>query len=139
MMQNKKTMWFKVLSWWVGIYHTILGLVGLLASSDAVANVASKTYHLSIPSTVQFVVTARFASAYMLALGIMAMMMARRPKEYGVFIWPIVIMIIFRIYTRLAHAGDIMAAFGGSTSNNLITVAIITLIGIGLLSLRPKN
>ncbi|MDP3741401.1 MAG: hypothetical protein Q8R08_03705 [bacterium] len=139
MIQNNKIKWFQVLAMIVGIYHSLLGLIGLLAPANFVVAVASKVYGLTIVAGAQFIVTARFASAYMLALGIMAIFMARKPREYAVFIWPIVIMIAARILTRLFYAEDIYRAFGAGWAENIRMIAVVALIAIGLLSLRPKN
>lgn len=140
MKNSKKVLWFKILAWYVGIYHTILGLVGILASQKFVTSLATKIY--SFNDTVfspQFIVIARFAGAYMLALGVMAMMMGSKPQKYKGLVIPIVIMIGARIYTRLFNFSDINSAFGLGWNDNIIYLIVIALIAIGLLSLRPKE
>jgi hypothetical protein len=130
---------FKYFSWFVGLYHTILGVIGLFAPQDVVGILASKVFNLSVVITPQFIVTARFSSAYMLALGVTAILMAKKPRERSYLIWPIVILIAVRLYTRIFYASDIHAAFGAGFTDNLRTIIIISVIALGLIIFRPQK
>ncbi|MDP2668472.1 MAG: hypothetical protein Q8P07_01410 [bacterium] len=130
---------FKFIAWFIGIYHVILGLIGIFASADLIGSVINAVYHLTIVADPRFLIAAHFASSYMLALGIMMIFVAMKPREYKVFVWAAIAMFAARLFDHLLYLGTIEQSFNSTLTGNLITIISILVFGLGLFIFRPRD
>ena len=139
MQKETSLVWFKVIAWIVGIYHAILGLIGLFGTPAMIQQVIGWTYRLNPTLDPSFLLLVHFAGSYMLALGVMMILVAVSPKRYGVFIWPAVIMFATRLLDNLIDFSSIQTTFGANATDVLITVILIIFFGTTLIVLRPRD
>lgn len=130
---------FRALAWFAGIYHVLLGLAGTFLSADFIADVVSKVYGVNANIDAQFLASARFASSYLLAFGVMMVLVAMKPREYRLFVVPAVVMFATRVFDRLAYFDVLQDAFGITMTQNLQTVVPVALIALGLFFFRPQK
>jgi len=130
---------FKIVAWYAGLYHIILGLLGTFANSNIVISVASKVYGISVVSSSQFLYLAKFISAYMIAFGIMLLFLGINPQKYKALIIPAIILFVVRIFDRLVFFDLLQDAFGSTMQQNIITISIAAIIAILLFVFRPKS
>ncbi len=130
---------FRAIAWFVAIYHAILGLIGIFGSPGVLSQVIAWTYRLHPKLDPQFLLLVRFTGSYLLALGIMMMMVARNPREYSVFIWPTVAMFATRLIDITMNFSGIQTAFGAGPIDVLITVGLIVFFGGTLIVFKPRE
>jgi hypothetical protein len=136
---NTKIKIFRVLSWFVSLYHIGLGLIATFSPSGVIQVVADKVYHLTV--TIQpelMVVFSRFIGSYMIAFGVMMALVAHKPKEYKKFAWIAVLLFGIRIFDRTVLFAS-LGSLGVTWAQNLETVIPIGLIALGLAFCMPKD
>ena len=138
-MDSKKSLLvFKVVAWYISIYHAVLALIGTFAGPETVGAIAARVYGITPYITAQFAVTAKFASAYMLAFAVMMGLVAYSPEKYRVFIYPAIVLFLLRIFDRIVYAGQINEAFGTTMSQNMVTIVIAAACALLLYAFRPS-
>ena len=130
---------FRIVIGYASIYHILLGLLGTFAGPSIVVGLSSTIFGISPTPDDQFLVTGRFAAAYMLAFGMMLGLLAIDPRKYSMLVWPGVVLFALRIFDRLVYAGQLERAFGTTLGRSLITVAMAVIIIAALVVLRPTG
>lgn len=130
---------FRFLAGFAGVYHCILGLLGTFASAEFIAKTVSTVYGVAPRVDLQFLSSARFASAYLLAFGVMMLLVAWKPREHHMFVWAAVVLFAIRVFDRLVYFNVLQDAYGITMAQNLRVLIPVAIILVGLIVFRPKT
>lgn len=128
----------KILAGFMGIYHILMGIVGIASGSWAAWG-AHALWHANVTVDAQFTYLAKFLGAYVVAFGIMMLFIAKDPVRYGALVYPAVVVAILRIAERLVFAGELKSAFGIGMDRTIGTIAVVAVLNIALLVLKPRE
>src|SRR5215469_7876808 len=128
----------KLLAGFMGIYHILMGLLGV-ASGSLAAWGAHTLWHANVTVDPQFTYLAKFLGAYVIAFGIMMLFIAKDPVRYGALVYPAVLVAVLRIAERLVFAGELKSAFGIGMDRTIGTIIVVALLDGALLMLKPRE
>jgi hypothetical protein len=128
----------KVLAAFMGVYHILMGAIGI-ASGSMAAWGARVLWHANVMVDPQFTYLAKFLGAYVVAFGIMMLLIAKDPVRYGALVYPAVAVAIIRIGERLVFAGELKAAFGIGMDRTIGTIIVVGGLNLALLLLKPRE
>jgi len=128
----------KILAGFMGVYHILMGVLGI-ASGSLAAWGAHALWHASVTVDPQFTYLAKFLGAYVVAFGIMMLLIAKDPVRYGALVYPAVAVAIIRIGERLVFAGELKAAFGIGMDRTIGTIIVVGGLNLALLLLKPRE
>ncbi len=128
----------KVLAGFMGIYHILMGILGIVSGSAAAWG-AHVLWHANVVVDPQFTYLAKFLGAYVVAFGVMMLFIAKDPVRYGSLVYAAVVVAILRIGERLIFAGELKSAFGIGMDRTITTIIIVGALNLGLLLLKPRE
>lgn len=130
---------FKVLANVVGIYHVLLGVVALVLPAGAMSSTV-RLFLGFVPSvTDQFVLVSRFTGVYVLAFGIVALLIARDPKRHALFITPVLLLFAIRLINKVIFFNEIGRELDVPAARNVLAVALVAVFFFGLLFTAPPK
>ena len=129
---------FKALAGFMGVYHLLIGILGLV-SGEMAARVGAAVYGAHVEVTPQFSYMAKYLGAYVIAFGVMMLLLASDPVKYRKLVYVAVLLAVVRILSRLIFASELQAAFGIGMNRSLMTIAAVAVLNIGLVLLMPKQ
>ncbi len=121
----------------VGIYHITIGILGTLSGNIA-AEIGRMLFQAQIDVTPQFSYMAKYLGAYVIAFGTMMLVIAKDPVKYRGLIDVAVLLIAIRVLDRIIFASELKAAFGIGFTQSIITISVISIVGLLLLIFKPK-
>lgn len=133
----KKALVFKMVAAWAGVYHLVLGALGVFGSEEFVGKVIYSVYGATLDMTLQTFYMVKFASAYMLAFGLAMLILAKSPEKYKNLVWVAILLFLVRVLERIIFS-NILDAMGISTSTEIVTSIVILLMGGTLYLTRPR-
>jgi hypothetical protein len=128
----------KLLAGFMGIYHILMGVLGIVSGSWAAWG-AHALWHANVTVDPQFTYLAKFLGAYVVAFGIMMLFIAKDPVRYGALVYPAVVVALLRIGERLVFAGELKSAFGIGMDRTIGTIIVVGLLNGALLVLKPRE
>ena len=128
----------KYLSYFVGIYHLVLGLVGALSEKLTVV-MGELIFSANLTATDQFVYLVKYLGAYVIVFGCMMILAGTNPQKYRRLIEIGILLIAIRIFQRLYFASELQSAFGVGMERNLINILVIFAIAVGLYLFKPSK
>lgn len=138
-MAKNSNKWLKGLLWFVGIYHILLGLLGIFAKNLA-ASLASIFFNFNLTLTPEIYWVLNPFSAYILIFGFFMVLAATDPVKYKNVILIGVFLFAIRIVQRIIF---LFVAPEGLVNNidptrNILALAIVSVIGISIFILDRK-
>jgi hypothetical protein len=128
----------KVLAGFMGIYHILMGLLGIVSGSTAAWG-AHVLWHANVVVDAQFSYLAKFLGAYVVAFGVMMLFIAKDPVRYGSLVYAAIVVAALRIAERLIFAGELKSAFGIGMDRTIVTIIVVGALNLGLLLLKPRE
>jgi hypothetical protein len=128
----------KILAAFMGVYHILMGALGI-ASGSLAAWGAHALWHANVTVDPQFTYLAKFLGAYVIAFGVMMLLIAKDPVRYGALVYPAVAVAIIRIAERLVFAGELKSAFGIGMDRTIGTIIVVGGLNLALLLLKPRE
>ena len=128
----------KVLAAFMGIYHILMGILGIVSGSTAAWG-AHVLWHANVTVDPQFSYLAKFLGAYVVAFGIMMLFIAKDPVRYGALVYPAVVVAVLRIAERLIFARELKTAFGIGLERTVGTIIVVGALNLALLLLKPRG
>lgn len=138
MAKMKTYLGIRLLAGFMGIYHVLMGLFGIVSGQMA-ARVGQVLWGAHVTVDAQFSYLAKFLAAYVIAFGIMLLFVAKDPVRYGQLVYVAALLGAIRIAERLIFAGDLQAAFSIGMSRTIGTVVVVAALNLGLILLKPKS
>jgi hypothetical protein len=137
-MANMKTyMGLRLLAGFMGTYHVLMGLFGIVSGQMA-ARVGQIMWGAHVTVDAQFSYLAKFLAAYVIAFGLMLLFVAKDPVRYGSLVYVAALLGAIRIAERLIFADELQAAFSIGISRTIWTVVVVAALNLGLILLKPK-
>ena len=129
---------FSVFTGIAGAYHILLAAAGFMLPSDMVARVINIAFGVPLDVDPELLLAVRFSSVYMLAFGVMLLILALNPVRYRALAFPALILFGLRFVNRLLYFNT-MTASGMPVSRNVIGIILISLFFAGILVFLPKK
>jgi hypothetical protein len=129
---------FRALAGFMGVYHIIMGLAGIV-SGDVAARAANILWNATVTVDPQFSYLAKFLGAYVLAFGAMMLAIAKNPVRYGPLVYVAALLGAIRIAERVYFASDLQRAFGIGMDRTIATAIIVFALIGGLIVLKPRE
>jgi len=101
---------FQAVAGFMGVYHMILGVLGLI-SGEVAAKLGAVVYGANVQVTPVFSYMAKYLAAYVFGFGVMMLIMASDPVKYRKFVYVALVVAVLRILSRLVFADELRAAF----------------------------
>jgi len=137
-MANMKTyLGLRILAAFMGVYHVLMGLFGIVSGQMA-ARVGQVMWGAHVTVDAQFSYLVKFLAAYVIAFGLMLLFVAKDPVRYGSLVYVAALLGAIRIAERLIFADELQAAFSIGTSRTIGTVVVVAALNLGLILLKPK-
>lgn len=116
--------------WFIAVFHLFVGLSVNL--SDDFTLLIARGYGATVDWTPQFVYILRPLGAFMIVLGLLATVAARQPARYPAVVLGFVLLFAIRSLHRLVHGDLITAAFGISSSRNMVNLVVFAVQAVVL-------
>ena len=130
---------FKVFASVVGIYHIILGVSALVLPEGMMSSMVQLFLGFNPSVTDEFVLVAKFTGVYVLAFGIVVLLIARDPVRHALFIGPVLLLFAIRLINKVILFDDIGAQLDVPTARNVLAVAFVAVFFFGLLLTAPPK
>jgi len=129
---------FQGVAIFMGVYHLVLGILGLV-SGEVAARTGAIVYGAHVEVTPMFSYLVKYLAAYVLAFGAMMLVLASDPVKYRSLVYVALLVAVVRILSRLIFADELRAAFGIGMTRSLETIAIVAVLNLALFLLMPKK
>lgn len=130
---------FVVLASIVGIYHVILGVAALVLPVGMMSSMVELFLGFSPSITDQFVLVSKFTGVYVLAFGVVVLLIARDPERYSLFITPVLLLFAIRLIDKLVFFNEIGAELDVPPVRNVLAVVFVAVFFFGLLLTAPPK
>lgn len=128
-----------IVAWFIGLYHMLLGLLGLFGTQSLLAPIIKMVYGVSPVFDNQFLYVVKFLGAYFIAFAVCMIVLAMNPVRYRQLIWVGVVLFSIRVFSRIVFFSLLRSAFPGITwGRNLVVLIPVTILAVLLIVLRPK-
>ena len=129
---------FKIVTGVVGVYNVALGGLVLILPVETVVSVveAMKGYSLEVTSQLPLII--KFTSAYLLAFGIMMLLLSSNPRKYRVFALPALAVFGTRFVINVLFLDSIAPDRTGG-SINVLSLGLLLFFFFSILLTMPKN
>jgi hypothetical protein len=133
-----KTKFFRIISGVAGIYHVVLAGVGLILPIETTAKVVSLAFGVVFEINSHIELLLKFTSTYMLAFGIMLLILSSDPIKYRNLAIPTLTLFGIRLINRVLFFSLLLSA-GMSETRNIIGTTLILFFFVALLLTMPKK
>lgn len=130
---------FKILASIVGIYHIILGISALVLPVGVMSSMIELFLGFSPSITDQFTLVSKFTGVYVLAFGLVALLLAGDPEKHALFITPVLLLFAIRLVNKVVLFNEIGAELDVPTARNVLAVAFVAVFFAGLLWTAPRD
>lgn len=134
-----RTQLFKLFAGIAGVYHILLGLAGLLLPMETLGGVIGFMLGVQVVPDPQLFFTAKFSAAYILAFGVMLILLTANPVKNRALVIPVLILFGVRLVNKVLFFGPIAEALEVSTGRNLFGIAVILIFFLGILLTLPQR
>jgi hypothetical protein len=121
------------------VSHLFLGAIAFVAVPEMVTRWAAIAYGAAVTLTPPLQHAVRILGAFMLAVGVMAVLALRDPVRNRAIADGIGILQLLRVAQRLIFAAEIQQTFGVSPGRLLLQSAFFFALGLALLLVRPAG
>ena len=129
---------FSIVTGIAGAYHILLAVAGFLLPRTLVEKVISTAFGVVLEVDPQLSLIVKFVSVYMLAFGVMLLILASNPVKYRVFAIPALVLFGLRFVNRLLFF-NALTALGMPVSRNVVGTVLILLFFVAILVFLPKK
>tara|TARA_B100000809_G_scaffold259040_1_gene303287 strand:+ start:152 stop:604 length:453 start_codon:yes stop_codon:yes gene_type:complete len=131
---------FRVVTGVAGVYHILLAAAGFLCPADTVAKLVGMAFgiDLDLDADPQLALIVKFVSVYMLAFGVMLLVLSSNPIQYRAFAIPALVLFGLRLVTRILFFSMLTSA-GMSVSRNVIGTGLIFIFFAAILFSLPTK
>lgn len=134
-----KEILFRLTAGIAAVYHLILGGALLILPADALNGIAKMFLGIAIEFDTKLSMIGKFASAYILAFGLVLALLCWRPVQLRVLVVPVLVLFGIRLANKMVLMTSIEEAFGVDRGRSLFALASLALI-FGLLAwARPMG
>lgn len=141
-MESKSLAPIRFFCWLISIYHVVEGVIATI-SGEMAAKIAAYGYGLSLarltPVTPQLIVFFRFIGAFAITFGVLMGFAAKNPVKNKAIIYGGIVFFAVRAFDRIVFANVLREAFDVSTGRNLISLAFVIIMLLGLIIFKPKE
>jgi len=130
---------FKLVTGIAGAYHVLLAAIALLFPIEVTSKVFTLALGVNIAPNPQLEFIGKYVGVYLLAFGLMLLILAYNPVKYRSFAYPALALFGIRFLNRIFFFSALSSTFGMTVSRNLIGSALIFLFFIGILLTLPKK
>lgn len=130
---------FKVVTGIAGVYHVLLAVTGLLFPVEITSKAFTFALGVNIVATPQLEFIGKFVAVYMLAFGLMLIILACNPVKYRAFAYPALILFGIRFISRVFYFSALTSVLGMTLSRNITGSALILIFFLGIWMTMPKN
>ena len=116
---------FKAVTGIAGVYHVLLAGIGLFLPIDTAAKAFKLALGVSVSVTPEITLITKFTAGYMLAFGVMLLMLSWQPIKNRALAWPALLLFGARFLNRVVLFGTLSSTFGMTASRNAIGSALI--------------
>ncbi len=134
-----KNILFKIVTGTAGLYHIVLGAIGLVFPIETVVRATTLTLGVTLQADQQLAFILKFVSVYMLAFGIMLIIFAFNPVRYRALLVPTLILFAIRLINRIAFFGLLSSTFGMTAQRNMIGAGLILFFFLAIWLTMPKK
>jgi hypothetical protein len=134
-----KTNLFRIVTGIAGIYHVLLAAIGLLFPVETTVKAFEIALGVNVAISPQLGFIGKFIAVYMLAFGIMLLLLSANTNKYRVFAWPAIALFGVRFINRVVFFGLVSSTFGMSTTRNMIGTVLIFLFFIVIYLTIPRR
>ena len=128
----------KIVTGVVGIYNVALGGLALILPIENVVSLVEAMKGYSLEVTSQLPLILKFASAYLLAFGIMMLLLSSNPQKYRLFALPALAVFGTRFVINLLFL-DSIAPNRTSESINVLSLGLLLFFFLSILFTMPKK
>ncbi len=134
-----KEILFRLTAGIAALYHLALGGALLVLPAEALNGMAKLFLGVAIEFDAKFSMIGKFASAYILAFGVMLALLCWKPVQLRVLVVPVLVLFGIRLANKMVLMTSIEGAFGVDRGRSLFALASLALI-FGLLAwARPMG
>lgn len=130
---------FKIVTGIAGAYHVLLAAIALLLPIEITSKAFTLALGVNIATTPQLEFIGKFTGVYMLAFGLMLLILAFNPIKYRSFAYPALALFGIRFLNRIIFFNALTSTLGMTASRNLIGSALIFVFFISILLTLPKK
>ena len=130
---------FKLVTWIAGLYHVILAAIALLLPIEVTSKAFTMALGVNLAVTPQLEFIGKYVGVYMLAFGIMLIMIALNPVRYRSLAYVAVALFGIRFLNRIIFFGALTSTLGMTMTRNIIGSALVFIFFIGILFTMPKK
>lgn len=135
-----KAILFRTTTGIAGVYHLILGAALWLLPPEAMEGVAKVFLGVGVEADDRTTLIARFSSAYILAFGVMLVLLCLHPVRFRALAIPALTLFGIRLINKLVLLGSIEQAFQVSRGRSVFAVVTLALIfGLIAATLPPRG
>ncbi len=121
-----------------GAYHLLIAAAGFLCPVDTVVKVVDVAFGVVLEVGPQLALILKFVSVYMLAFGVMLLVLSSNPIKYRAFAMPALVLFGLRLINRILFFSMLTSA-GMSVSRNVIGTGLIFIFFTAILFSLPKK
>ena len=132
-MRSRAILLLKVLLWVVALMHLVVGAGFNIA--PGFARYMADVYGAEVHWTPELNYILRPLGAFMVALGVLAVVAALYPLRYRVITYTFVLLFLARALQRIVWASQVQEAFGISAQRNLANIIFFTFTACALVLL----
>lgn len=121
----------------IGIFHTLVGLLALLPFIPK-DKVAYLVYKATLDPSLQLKHIVEMAGCYMFAVGFMTLLALKDPIKNVVIIYGLMALLALRLISILLFSGQSEAVFGTPPFWYWLNFAVIAALLVALIVLKPK-
>ena len=130
---------FRIITGIAAVYHLLLGLAGLLLPIETFARFSSVFLGVSPSIDAQFHLITKFSAAYILAFGIMLLLLALNPVKNRVLVIPVLALFGVRLLNKIVFFDTIGSSFDVEPVRNIISVVTVLFFFTAILLTRPRE
>ena len=123
---------FKLVTGIAGAYHVLLAAIALLFPIEVTSKAFTLALGVNITATPQLEFIGKFVGVYMLAFGLMLLILSYNPVKYRSFAYPALALFGIRFLNRIFFFSALTSTLGMTASRNLIGSVLIFLFFIGI-------
>ena len=130
---------FRIVTGIAGAYHVLLGVIGLLFPIETMVKAVTIILGVTLDVDPQLTFISKYVSVYILAFGIMLLILAANPTKYRVLALPALALFGIRLLNRIVFFGAITSTLGTTSARNIMGTGFIFLFFIAILLTMPKK
>ncbi len=123
---------FRIVAGSAAAYHILLAAAGLLCPADTIEKVVAVAFGVALEVGPQLGLIIKFVSAYLLAFGVMLLLLSLNPVKYRALALPALVLFGLRFVNRLVLFSALTSA-GMTVSRNVTGTGFILFYFVAIL------